>query len=97
MLLAGFVPQNAEGAILSTHTVVSVDVQVAMLDWTQPLRGTRTAAARAPYVSSWRGENALFVWPRLERGILRVAAASLEAGSALLDSPGALAATGSAV
>lgn len=55
-------------------------VQVAMLDWTQPLKGAQASAAAHPYVSQWKSSNSMYLWPRLETGILRVACGNLLPG-----------------
>lgn len=68
-------------------------VQVAMLDWTQPLKGAQASAATHPYVSQWKSSNSMYLWPRLETGILRVACGNLLPGplmySADTHAPGA--------
>lgn len=55
-------------------------MQVAMLDWTQPLTGQATAMGSAPYVSQWACSNPLYLWPKLESGILRIASAEIAVG-----------------
>jgi hypothetical protein len=55
------------------------NMQVAMLDWSQPLVGEQTAAEQPPYVSQWTSSNPMFTWSRLERGVLRVSCAEIAA------------------
>ena len=55
-------------------------LQVAMLDWAQPLSGQQVAAAPAPYVSQWTSYSPIFLWPKLEKGVLRLTCASIATG-----------------
>ena len=54
--------------------------QVAMLDWSQPLSGQQGAQATPPYVTHWTSYNPMFVWPKLERGVLRMTCADVVSG-----------------
>ena len=60
-------------------------LQVAMLDWTRPLQGMQSSQAMHPYVCQWKSSNSMYLWPRLEKGILRVACGALEPGSLLAE------------
>lgn len=58
-----------------------------MLDWTKPLKGIQATQAAHPYVSQWKCSNPMYLWPRLEKGILRVACGNVLPGPLLSDSP----------
>lgn len=72
-----------EGAMcvdLVQHLLIrDASLQVAMLDWSQPLVGQQVTVAQAPYASQWTSSNPMYSWKRLEAGVLRVSCAEIAA------------------
>lgn len=60
-------------------------VQVAMLDWTQPLAGPQTALGSAQHAGQWASANPLYLWPRQGAGVLRMACTHVAKGPLLSD------------
>lgn len=56
------------------------------MDWAQPLSGQQTVAAAGSCVSQWTSYNPLYVWPKLESGVLRMTCAHIAHGP-LLQTP----------